>query len=995
MNRIIIHVGVLGVVSLFHMAVVASESRIYYWKNDTSQFYSFGDPNSWVMGTSGGGDPATDAPGENDWLHYTTGYSTTQCFDLDGMAYIVKGVSFQDWVEQYGKRTMRFSNGTLTFTDDFYNRQVVATIKSGARFILAPSCNTRFGWSGARCQYMVEEGGRLDVGGSVSIGCLQLTNAGQVDFDPTALYLWEETHPTTPSWFDNSGTMNFPNGLAFTPTEKRTEKVANETQILQKSGRMTFGGPVTVASGCYGSFSFILSGGTLAIGAGISLSMSDFTLVGMPTTGTSAAIEISSDAVLDWSNAIFADDTSLTVTGGTMIFGGSAPAALTLSAGTKICFADSGISLTSVSGAEDATFSVADSVVVEGVKLVLSDDSELLTVIAGKLQLPTGWMAQVSNGAIILKRTSFDRPCFISVGEAKLSADCWQGPTLTENAAVYVSGDETIAILDHDAPTLSKITVRNGATLKIAEAIDVMPELEVSLDAKIVIPEGVTITLPPIAGIATSTQLPVVEIATGAVVSVGADYEFKNVRLDLFGELRPTGDVWFGTAEPSETTYFGLRWIGGTLNYSGNGTMSIACPKAQGGRVVCPDGILLRDTDYLPLYSNYYSFNVGYLNPSDEPFDMCIDRCYLDLRGNRAMYFGGAVAVKCINGGGLCKPESWTGWGLYGRVFFQDCATLDLDGESYVYYVYNQRHTFSFETSMKGCEQLVVKNGSYFAVHTPTGNSSASVRVEDGYYDVLELQVDDDDVPHRDWISDAFSGFASINIPRDKFLCIRSSEAYVRGAEWDRELAIGAPIAGEGSLVVSNATSLADALARLDRRYGSKAPQYYPSARGYGMRAIVKLGTNTATGEARAVKCEQNCQLVFADGSNWAGTLVADENIAFTNLTTGGAATATFGTLKLSGKFPIKVWKRDGAVTSDAFVVTTAVVNSPNGQLTPQPQGDYRPRAGDSFDIGSIPATAELPLVKRNWRLTTGDVVDGRRPLKLVYDPVGLVLTVR
>lgn len=82
------------------------ESRIFYWKNNSSTAYSFGSTNSWVIGTSSEGEVPTSAPGEEDWLHYTTGYSMTQTFDLDGSSYSVKGVSHQDASHQYGYRYM-------------------------------------------------------------------------------------------------------------------------------------------------------------------------------------------------------------------------------------------------------------------------------------------------------------------------------------------------------------------------------------------------------------------------------------------------------------------------------------------------------------------------------------------------------------------------------------------------------------------------------------------------------------------------------------------------------------------------------------------------------------------------------------------------------------------------------------------------------------------------------------------------------------------------
>ena len=67
--------------------------------------------------------------------------------------------------------------------------------------------------------------------------------------------------------------------------------------------------------------------------------------------------------------------------------------------------------------------------------------------------------------------------------------------------------------------------------------------------------------------------------------------------------------------------------------------------------------------------------------------------------------------------------------------------------------------------------------------------------------------------------------------------------------------------------------------------------------------------------------------LYFANGANWAGTVVAG-NVALTNLTDGAAAaTATFGSLDLAADFPIRVWKSEGAYSADAINVGSFINN--------------------------------------------------------------------
>ena len=136
----------------------------------------------------------------------------------------------------------------------------------------------------------------------------------------------------------------------------------------------------------------------------------------------------------------------------------------------------------------------------------------------------------------------------------------------------------------------------------------------------------------------------------------------------------------------------------------------------------------------------------------------------------------------------------------------------------------------------------------------------------------------------------------------------------------------------------------------------------------YPFTVTVQNGANTATGSIKVAKVEGDAEtaLYFADGANWAGTVVAG-NVALTNLTDGAAAaTATFGSLDLAADFPIRVWKSEGVYSADAINVGSFINNG--GKISPVMMSEGEDFArGDSFVIGKVAKGATLPAVATGW----------------------------
>ena len=165
----------------------------------------------------------------------------------------------------------------------------------------------------------------------------------------------------------------------------------------------------------------------------------------------------------------------------------------------------------------------------------------------------------------------------------------------------------------------------------------------------------------------------------------------------------------------------------------------------------------------------------------------------------------------------------------------------------------------------------------------------------------------------------------SVDIEEDATLYLRRREDASWGSS-DRDFMVAAtPIAGAGNLFVTNTTP---------------ASSYSVTFQG---------GMNTATGTLAG---DENSLICFADGANWAGTVVANGNVALTN--GAEAASVTFGALRLeSGTFPIRLWlDAENGYTVDHLNITGSGIDCAGGRFELVPQGDYTLPRGTSVYLG-------------------------------------------
>jgi hypothetical protein len=169
-----------------------------------------------------------------------------------------------------------------------------------------------------------------------------------------------------------------------------------------------------------------------------------------------------------------------------------------------------------------------------------------------------------------------------------------------------------------------------------------------------------------------------------------------------------------------------------------------------------------------------------------------------------------------------------------------------------------------------------------------------------------------------------------------------SSSSVTSVENWNRRVHIAPPLTGTGSLAVSNELSGAHAV--------------------YSMTVTVTNGANTATGRAFVADTASGAPaaLVFADGANWAGEVVADGRVSLTNLVDeSAAANVSFGAIRLDADFPLRVWKTGGAIVANDKV---NLASAPTGARTITfAEMDEPLENGDKFEIGLYPQDAALP----------------------------------
>lgn len=842
----------------------------------------------------------------------------------------------------------------------------------------------------------VASGGEADIYGAVQTRVMTLeVGGGTLLFAPTSYTIssWGRSDNDHDEINISGGTASFPNGITMTGTSSTPNN-----QINQSGGTVSFGGNFTSAL----PWTYTLSGGTLAItddvtfGANIALvvpASADVSL-NIASGKTFSAPGLNTDATA-----------SITVTGGGTFSIAPTTAPIILQNGS-LGLASSGIydlsnvsigsgaatiALTALgarvnslpSALSGATFTADLSSATAGTVVFQSSDSTVLAKVKSDLEtassVPQGFELAISGETLSLEEVSnyvFDST---SVTDILNSAGWSTGSVPPANASVAIAGaGVTAAYTSGTLPAWASIEVKNGATLRVSADVT-LPPVILNKSANLVIDSNSTVTLAnaaDLSGIATANQLPILSIESGATLNVPGGMKFSNVNINLEGAITVTtaGGVTFGYAAAGETSYVGFFSNGGTISLNCSGSdydsspLRFCCPDS-GGTVVALSELTLKDSTINPRYvrsditydftdRHQVGFHLGRNNPTNELFEVVFDNTKYGVCGQTKICGGATFRLK--NGGKYVNLEAHGLWNRNAEITGMGRIIVETGCEFRMNAMGDYgKQPLAVNPGYADHEAIVVEESGIFECYRTSGNGNGVMAVSNAIYQIYIPWITND-VFAVETVNQPFAGLGAVKTANNTTLTFstRNRVFWDSGQFFDESgdriiTLADVPITGGGSIVVSNA-----------------------NANVFGV--IVQSGANTATGTASVTVPAEGLgatTLYFADGANWAGTVVADGNVVLTNLTDGASSTSvTFGSLDLTENFPIRVWNNDGTLANDKINVNAYVANG--GKLTPVlVNGDVWPTR-TSFEVGKIAKGAELPPIAKNWVASVKSIDD-------------------
>ena len=229
-------------------------------------------------------------------------------------------------------------------------------------------------------------------------------------------------------------------------------------------------------------------------------------------------------------NAV-ADLSGVTVQNGATICwppSGSSVNGLALAEGANVVFPQRGASAASgalPSGYADAVFALDNSggAFALGATVVTSDDADFLACVVASLNagttVPEGLVAAVSGNAVRL--VTPHSHTFTSDGELDIGdASGWNMADFA-GKAVFVSGASTVALISPSSPTFSRITLSDGATLKVTGADIELPPITLLTPSTLLVPDGASAAMTNgFSAMGDASGLPVVKVETNGVLTV-------------------------------------------------------------------------------------------------------------------------------------------------------------------------------------------------------------------------------------------------------------------------------------------------------------------------------------------------------------------------------------------------------------------------------------------------------------------------------------------
>ncbi len=536
-------------------------------------------------------------------------------------------------------------------------------------------------------------------------------------------------------------------------------------------------------------------------------------------------------------------------------------------------------------------------------------------------------------------------------------------------------------------PAFSSITVVDGATLHVAASNDLPlvtlgggTTLSVSGANAVAVLSGLTTTAPT-----GGTPAATLSVLNGAKAILPGGTGLKNLMLRMdHGTLANdgTGALTLGTALANETAVFGLVAVDSTIAMLNNKALNFMNP-ASGGTVT-PIGDLALTNCLISVGTGSISFGVN--NPTSTPFTV---RCHgTDLgitstsTSSSTFTFAGAGTVALSGGGRFYRVVCSNPQGGNFTPTFQDRGRLTLTGKNSGYPV-----DFFFPFCGNGGGRIVSKpdddgfetiefTGTRAWIWNPKPSSNS------GSNGKAVWRVADSSFAFNmtDWWGQQqvpFHGLKAVEIADGTTLTLErrklgGGSAYNYGdsnfggsgdASGETTIRLAdVPFTGGGSLIVTNT-------------YNKE------------FHVLVTCGSNSATGTVAA--CDYDAanagktKILFNDGANWAGTVVAGGNIALVKnsktslndkfVDSGEPATVSFGGIRFDENMTLRLWS-DGSCDK---INIGPLGFSGNSTFAFAVQENYDPVPGDRWVIGTMPVGTSAPtLSSAQWRLST-EAIDG------------------
>ena len=1024
-------------------------SETFYWQGGTSAWADFGSLANWAMDRNGT-EPATRLPGAHDsvWgggTPRTVGdFGDLGKMDLCGQEYAVKDFVLTAPITAWKMYLLQLRRGTLHVVD--WDR--AQNLQNGTEFEVSDGGCVDVAWPGVHNagvggihneDWVAKSGGAFSLRGVdfVSYNTRFLVEAGGTfHFAPATCTPYNQSETGYPFVMRNAGTFVAPNGILWNREDTASYSTSRIKiwRFEQNAGTLYLGGDFTKTVPATGSdwreqMDFVFAGGTIVASNQVAFCnrVQSFGVnqVSAAMTG-SGTVDVAEGATLDFDIFTYSDGVTLTKNGpGLLKFGANLPSAvvanagrvefpalagdesLTFADGVTVVFGAVGNRMAAPANFAALGFALDPAKFAAGATVLASDDGAFLAAVAEKLAAtaPAGTRATVKDGALVLEPTGDN--VFAADGTFNLNeAAKWGGKAVPAGEDVIVYGDKTVALIDNATPKFKSIKVVGGAKLAVDHGTVEFPPVEVAYPSELSVKGGtLAILTNGFVTVGDANGLPVLSVETNGELRVVAETKFKNVDIRLCGTLSaisPTGtgpgQLTLGYAEAAETAFFAFSSVGGTLKYVGGhdttsygGTSRRFVVPELGGRVVVTRPILIKDTTFVTQNGSgsftYMGFLFGYNNPEDEPFEVVFDNTQAGY--GRTLAFRGGAHVRLTNGSVIKNATYHPGVAAY--VERRENAKVTVEGEGSALRLENaDPYKYDFLASADGACDVTIGDGGRLATHNTTcgGSRKGVIRFADGVYEVPNLPYLPPDLnPHPadndvlNWMSDLLRGFLAVDVPEGKKMTVTSADvfgsaaSYGGGYRWNRNVKLAdIPVTGGGDFWVSNETP------------------------GYSMTLTLVNGANTCTGRAGIdANAQGAASLLFADGANWAGTVVGGPGVGCTNLVDAAApAEVSFAALELVGSMPVRVWTQGGAVASDTINVGAALTGS--GRFAPK-FVDGKPKSEVTFTVGRYPAAAGVPDAKFAKKGCTFSVepIAGTDDvwLKMTYTPTGSLLIVR